>query len=64
MIDLPNRDPNTLLTPPEVAEYLQVSARTVQRYVNAGMFPNHRTVRSGFLIPWGDVLNFLQNKNK
>lgn len=61
--NIPDIDPDSLLTPPEVAQHLGVSARTVQRYANTGEFPNCRKIRSGFIIPGSDVLAYLA-KNK
>ncbi len=58
--NIPDIDPESLFTPPEVAQHLGVSARTVQRYANAGEFPNCRKIRSGFIIPGNDVLAYLE----
>jgi predicted DNA-binding transcriptional regulator AlpA len=61
--NLPDIDPASLLIPPEVAKHFGVSARPVQRYANAGEFPNYRKIRSGFIIPGSDILAYLETNN-
>ena len=61
---LPQLDPETLLTTSEVAEHVGVDRRTVQRWVKDGRFPNAKTVRSGSIIPWGDVVAYIESKDK
>ena len=62
--ELPKINPDDLLTPPKVAQYLGVSARTVQRYAKAGYFPNYEITPSGYRIPGSDVITYLETKKK
>ena len=68
MDNLPNLDPTTLLSTEDVSKHLNVTPRAVQKWAKAKSFPNAQRVGSGkkapYIIPWGDVLAYLESKNK
>lgn len=58
---------NIYLTVQEAAERLQVSARTVQRWIRRGTFPHAEKLNpdlsnSPFRIPVQDIKDFLQRR--
>lgn len=56
-------DRETLLTPEQVADRLQVSRKTVYRWISAGDLPalklGGRTIR----VSWPDVLAMIRHQN-
>ena len=61
---LPVIDPNKMMTPPEIAPYLGVTARTAQRYARRKVFPNCEITPSGYKVPGQDVIDYLESKSK
>lgn len=61
-----NQEP--LLSTKQVAERLNVTQKTIQRWIKAGEFPNARRKRpvplSPFQIPESDVIAFEQRRDR
>lgn len=64
MKNLPDYPIDKLLTPNQIADYVGKSGRTVRREIKRGAFPNAVELPTGYVIPWGDVLAYIQNTDK
>ena len=58
-----NRAPKPFLTISEVSDFLQVSDRTVRRWIDAGALPAHAIGR-GWRISRRDVDNFMRERRQ
>jgi excisionase family DNA binding protein len=51
----PDYEDGQVLRPAEVAEFFEVTTRTIRRWADAGLLPSFRTVGGQHRFMWGDV---------
>lgn len=64
MKELPDYEPDRLMSIAELAELYGKTKRTIQRWCRDGRFPHWQTVGNTFAIPWRDVLADLDQQEE
>lgn len=61
MNELPEHEPNDVLTTEEIAEIIGRSPRTVQRWCKSGKLA-HKRIGYNYAIIWQDFVTFLETQ--